>query len=629
MTARRKSTPAGVAMASAGALVVTAVGAALLTWTMRTAEPHRQAGAVPPSLATVLTFSAPMTTTPPVTPTTTVTVTAPVSPTSTTDVPTAAPTTPVTPTMTVAASATLPITTTPTLTATVGVTSTATPTLAVTETPNAATDTPTVTRTPSATLTPTSSPSATLPPIPTVTVSPSPTDSPSATPSPVPTTAPPANAPVYLPVVMRWFAPLDAGVFGIQISENRFRDPAMIRAVRDAGASWLRTFVFWDEIEPLRTWPATYDWSLYDPLLGTAAAEGMTIIAEIQGNPRWVAAYPGGPPDDLDALAQFVAAAVERYDGDGDRDAPGHPRVRYWELYNEPDNVDARLASEGRGWGYWGYRGAEYARMLKRVYPAVKIASRQAQVLLGGLAYEEFSGASPFNPEFLDDVLEAGGGDYFDLMNFHYYPLFAPRWARYGLDIAGKTEAVRIKLAQYHLTKPIVATEAGSWSWGSPPYPVTSAEEQARYVPQLHARALSAGLALVCWFQYDDVAGADDPARGLIDRDLAAKPALATYRLTARLLAGARPETPCRDPGAAGEVYWFRRGDVRIAVAWTNDETVVTLPVRAGAVERTRSQGGASLVATDASDGRVDGVTHVPYGSEPVFLRLLEAGRLP
>jgi len=182
-------------------------------------------------------------------------------------------------------------------------------------------------------------------------------------------------------------------------------------------------------------------------------------------------------------------------------------------------------------------------------------------------------------------------------------------------------------LARYQLSKPIVATEAGSWSAGSPPYPPTSAEEQARYVPQLHARALAAGLTMVCWFQYDDVAGADNPARGLIDRDLAPKPALTTYRLTARLLAGARPETPCRETGAAGEVYWFRRGDERLAVAWTNDGTLATLAVRAGAVERTRSQGGATLVARDASDGQADGVTHVPYGPEPVFVRLVEPGR--
>ena len=29
---------------------------------------------------------------------------------------------------------------------------------------------------------------------------------------------------------------------------------------------------------------------------------------------------------------------------------------------------------------------------------------------------------------FLPDVLAAGGGAYFDVLNFHVYPAFAPNW---------------------------------------------------------------------------------------------------------------------------------------------------------------------------------------------------------
>ena len=29
---------------------------------------------------------------------------------------------------------------------------------------------------------------------------------------------------------------------------------------------------------------------------------------------------------------------------------------------------------------------------------------------------------------FITDVLDHGGGDYFDVMCFHVYPFFAPRW---------------------------------------------------------------------------------------------------------------------------------------------------------------------------------------------------------
>jgi hypothetical protein len=429
---------------------------------------------------------------------------------------------------------------------------------------------------------------------------------------------------VHLPLCARGPIGDQRNLFGLQVSEVRFRDPEMVREVRATGAHWWRGFMFWDEIERARTRPPTYDWSLYDDLLRAASDQGLSVIAEIQGNPPWVAEFPGGPPNDLDALAQFVAAAVERYDGDGFRDAPGSPRVRYWELYNEPDNVDAALAVDGRGWGYWGYEGAAYARMLQRVYPAVKIASPEAKVVFGGIAYDAFVNEDGddgfFNPEFIDDVLAAGGGPYFDLMNFHYYPLFAGQWQSYGIGVIGKTVAVREKLAEYDLERPMMLTEAGSWSAASSPYPPTSAEEQARYVAQLHARALAAELTTVIWFQFDDVAGADDPARGLVDRHLDRKPAYDAYVLTAKLLDGVRPEVPVRDANAAGEVYWFRKGTDRIAVAWTNDGSVASLELRVSGAQRTRILGPSHAVR-DESDGLIDGLTHVPYGPEPVFVQ--------
>ncbi|MFN2114080.1 MAG: hypothetical protein ACK2T6_00055 [Anaerolineae bacterium] len=432
-----------------------------------------------------------------------------------------------------------------------------------------------------------------------------------------------ADSPIYLPVCARGPVGDLRGVFGLQISEDRFRDPGMVQQARALGADWWRTFVFWDEIERERTRPPTYDWSLYDELLLSGTQQGLRVIAEIQGNPRWVAEYPGGPPTDLDALAQFVAAAVERYDGDGYRDAPGSPRVRFWELYNEPDNVDATLAADGRGWGYWGYEGAEYARMLRRVYPAVKLASPEAIVVFGGVAYDAFVSEDEvegfFNPEFIDDVLKAGGGPYFDVMNFHYYPLFAPRWQAYGVGVIGKTAAIKDKLARYGLEPPMLLTEAGSWSDASPPYPPTTAEEQAWYVAQLHARAIAAELKTVIWFQLDDVAGTDDPARGLLDRDLARKPAYAAYALTASKLSGVTPASPVRDTEAPGEVYWFWRGSHRVAVAWTSDGSVAHIELRTPGARRTRVTG-ASHVVRDNADGKEDGLTHVPYGPEPVFV---------
>jgi len=432
-----------------------------------------------------------------------------------------------------------------------------------------------------------------------------------------------AIARAYLPVALRGEA-LPAPILGAQLSELRFRDPALIGDAARAGAAWYRTFVFWDEVEPVRTSPPTYDWRHYDPLLTQASESGMRVIAEISGNPTWVADFPGGPVRDIGALAEFLAAAVERYDGDGHRDAPGSPVVRFWELYNEPDNGDPGLARQGRGWGYWGGRGAEYARMLRRVYPVVKLVSPDAQVVFGGVAWESVpSFGDPFDLEFIDDVLDAGGGSSFDYFNIHYYPLFAPRWADWGPGVAGKVAAARSKLARYGVDAPIMVTEAGMWSGAPVGYPDSSPADQARYVPQLFSRALASGVPAVIWFHFDDVEGTEDPLRGLVDGELRPKPAHAAYRLAADLLGGAVADEPVRDIDAAGEVYRFTRDGRRLAVAWTDGPRAV-LELPAPAVLRVHFMGGR-LVLRDTADGSSDGITRVPYGADPVYLLLLDS----
>ena len=48
---------------------------------------------------------------------------------------------------------------------------------------------------------------------------------------------------------------------------------------------------------------------------------------------------------------QYFREVVERYDGDGYKDAPGSAVVTYWEMYNEPD---AWAFGDIGGWGKRG-----------------------------------------------------------------------------------------------------------------------------------------------------------------------------------------------------------------------------------------------------------------------------------
>jgi hypothetical protein len=108
--------------------------------------------------------------------------------------------------------------------------------------------------------------------------------------------------------------------------------------------------------------------------------------------------------------------------------------VNYWEIWNEPEISPEQIDPES-GWGCWGdsndeyYGGGYYAQMLAVVYPAMKSANPNVQVLVGGLLLD----CDPVNPpsgkdctpaRFIEGILRGGGGAYFDGISFHAYDYY-------------------------------------------------------------------------------------------------------------------------------------------------------------------------------------------------------------
>jgi hypothetical protein len=259
-------------------------------------------------------------------------------------------------------------------------------------------------------------------------------------------------------------------------------------AADQAGVRWARIGFFWSQIKAQNTTPENYQWpAAFDDWLARLSAQGIRVLLTFTGNPSWAADYAGEPlKEGVDAgeLVEFVTAAVARYG------APPY-NVKHWESYNEPDNGSLFYAN--LGWGYWGNEPAVYAQMLKTVYQPIKNVDPEAQIVLGGLSYDWFAPDGPFVREFLDGVLENDGGSYFDLMNFHYYPAFAGNWNPYGPGIIGKSAFLRNVLSEYGVHKPLICTKTGLWSDAESG---GSTELQSRYVPQVFARSVVAGLGI-------------------------------------------------------------------------------------------------------------------------------------
>jgi hypothetical protein len=264
-------------------------------------------------------------------------------------------------------------------------------------------------------------------------------------------------------------------IFGI---ESNSMSTTRIPFIARAGAYFMRVQPFsWADIEPLRTNPPTYHWeTVNEEALIQASVLDLRAIATIKYTPSWAQKVPGvscGPvaQANLDEFAQFLGSLVSRYS------APPY-NIKYWEIGNEVD-VDPSLVPPDSYYGCWGnkkdkyYGGGYYAQMLQYAYPAIKAADPQAQVMIGGLLVN----CDPTNPQpgmdckpamFLEGILSAGGGPYFDIVSFHAFAFYMNglitenigNWQPRGGIILGKASFLREVMANYGVNKPLIISEA-------------------------------------------------------------------------------------------------------------------------------------------------------------------------
>lgn len=431
---------------------------------------------------------------------------------------------------------------------------------------------------------------------------------------------------ISLPLILNRFdGSLGIPPFGFQTYGDTGPGSQYYTQTIESGASWLRVLVAWSNVEPTNVSPEMYRWSSFDASAKAAGVQGLKMIGCYFYAPDWAAEYYNGPINEqnYDDFAEFIGALVERYDGDGQDDAPGSPVIDYWELYNEPDagNGDQRLGSS-----YWGHFGAEYAHMLSVAYPVIKAANGNAQVMFGGVAHDWFEeDGGPFVREFIDDVLAAGGGQYFDIMSFHAYPAFWATWAAQGPGLLEKTEYIRNKLHEYDLDKPIILTEAGWHSNDAPVHP-GSPEIQARYVVELYTQSMAAQVEVMIWWTLYDLGGYHWD-NGLVTQEGIPKPSYYAFQTIVSELGTAhfqRALTSAETGASDMEAYVFTDHvhGRSIYVAWLDPmDTINVQPLRlAASIVTVRDIYGDSYEINDSDDGTSDGWVTIPVGGQPVYV---------
>ena len=226
-------------------------------------------------------------------------------------------------------------------------------------------------------------------------------------------------------------------------------------------------------------------------------------------------------------------------------------RVRFWQVWNEPENVR-----------YWQPQPdpAAYAALLRAAYPAIKAADPNAVVLSAGIV--------PTNINFIRAIAAQGAWGSFDILALHpYVDPFSPENGQIG---TGDVSAVKT-LVESLGRKPIWATEFG-WSTGPADRDLRGVDEetQANFLVRAAALLRAAGVEKVIWYTLKDTEprnlyGLLRSAGGPADLSQP-KPSLAAFRTLNRQLSGATP-TGMIDLGARQVVFDFenfgtwRRGD--------------------------------------------------------------------
>jgi hypothetical protein len=140
--------------------------------------------------------------------------------------------------------------------------------------------------------------------------------------------------------------PLTMAITGAQEIAGAEASLAFSR-IRSSGITTIATTIGWPEAVPQQepaNWDPSnpndpnYDWSLTDARVKAIVAAGFQPIGLVGTAPDWARLAPVTPyftqsAPIPDKFGRFMRAAAERYSGK----YPGIPRVRYWQVWNEPN----------------------------------------------------------------------------------------------------------------------------------------------------------------------------------------------------------------------------------------------------------------------------------------------------
>jgi hypothetical protein len=364
--------------------------------------------------------------------------------------------------------------------------------------------------------------------------------------------APNITSLTYLPVLYKEYPWLN--LFGVESNSSFFDGNIFTNYAIDLQSGYVRLNgrISWRALQPNEGDPINWDLLVFfENELRTLREANIRPIVIVDDYPRWATdnsvrddGQPTscGPllPERYDDFAVFMQALVTRYMQD-------EFNVHIWELGNEPD-VDPNLVEPDSVYGCWGdwdkltYNGDAYGQMLMTVTPVIKATDPRAQVWVGGLLVGSPNTNDPYHigrPElFLQGILDAGAGPYFDVLPYHAYlswyggtqdmDIFSGSlWDSWGGIMRGKGAFLRSIMSQYGVDKPLFINETGmicricGQSLNDEFFDL-----QANLVARSYPRAMAEDITGFVWYTLD---GPGWRLGGLLDENQQPKPVYNAY----------------------------------------------------------------------------------------------------
>jgi hypothetical protein len=234
--------------------------------------------------------------------------------------------------------------------------------------------------------------------------------------------------------------------------------------------------VTWPDLEPSR---GQWRFGTLDKSVEMAEQHHTEVMLTLGFTPQWASARPqeksgynpgwAAEPRDIEDWRQFVQTVATRYKG----------RIRFYEIWNEPN-----LRNH-----YWTGSVEQMIALVHTARDIIKSIDRTSIIVSPSAA------GAPGIPWF-SDFLRQGGGQYIDVIGFHFYVSPSPPETMLPLI----QEVRQIMVENGVGDKPLWNTESG-WS-GPKPFP--SEDLGAAYLARAYILNWAAGVQRLYWYAWDN-----------------------------------------------------------------------------------------------------------------------------